>query len=58
MHIDQMDVRTTRLLNAISGTRVLALAQGPAGHNLSLVVDFEDGEDVLDQIHSAIINSD
>ncbi len=56
--LDQINSHTNDLLNALVGTRILALAQGPSGHNLSLVVDFDDGEAVLSRIHHTIINSD
>ena len=57
-HLDQINTQTTRLLNSLAGIRVLALAEGPSGHNLSLVVDFDDGELALDRIHANIISSD
>ena len=57
-HLDQINAQTTSLLNTLGSTRILALAQGPSGHNLTLVVDFDDGEVALDRVHATIINSD
>jgi bifunctional aspartokinase / homoserine dehydrogenase 1 len=56
--LDQFDGRIAAILQALDHTRILALGEGPSGHNLSLVVNLEDGEAALNRIHEVIINSD
>ncbi|MBZ0301708.1 MAG: aspartate kinase [Anaerolineae bacterium] len=49
---------TARILDALGDLNVLALSEGPSGHNLSIVVTIGDGEIALGKIHSAILNND
>jgi aspartokinase len=57
-HLDRFSSQTATILNALNETPILALAEGPSGHNLSIVVDFEYGEGALDSAHAAILNND
>jgi aspartokinase/homoserine dehydrogenase 1 len=56
--LDRFGSQTTTILKALNETPILALAEGPSGHNLSIVVEFENGEDALDRAHAAILNND
>lgn len=56
-HLDRFGSHTTAVLNAFHDIPILALAEGPSGHNLSIVVEFEHGETALDRAHAAILNS-
>lgn len=57
-HLGRIGNHTRAILNALHDIPVLALAEGPSGHNLSIVVEFEHGEAALDSTHAAILNSD
>lgn len=56
--IDETSMIYSRIFQAIGSIRLLALAQGPSRCSLSLVVQPEDSEMVLRQIHQMIISSD
>ncbi len=56
-HLNQFNKRVTTVVRAMDNTPMLAVAEGPSGHNLTIVVAFEDGEEALDKIHTAIINN-
>jgi aspartokinase len=45
------------ILQSLEDTQVLAFAQGPSGCSVSIVVDPDDTEQTVDQIHAVIINS-
>jgi aspartokinase/homoserine dehydrogenase 1 len=57
-HLNRFGGQTMAILKALDETPILALAEGPSGHNLSIVVEFENGEEALDRAHAAILNSD
>ena len=48
---------TARLLGALVGVRVLALAQGPSHCSFSVVIEPDDTENALSGIHSLILSS-
>lgn len=56
-HLNQFSRHNLAIIRALEQIPVLAVAEGPSGHNLSLVVAFEDGEEALERIHAAIINN-
>lgn len=55
-HLNTTPEITTQLLRVLNQVKILAYTPGPTGCNLSLVVNAEDGEFVLHQIHQLIIN--
>ncbi|MAS34559.1 MAG: hypothetical protein CL610_11160 [Anaerolineaceae bacterium] len=57
-HLGYMNRHITSALQALDQIEILALAEGPSRHKLSVVVDFADGEDALNHIHDVILNSD
>jgi aspartokinase/homoserine dehydrogenase 1 len=56
-HVNRFGSHTAAILTALNETPILALAEGPSGHNLSIVVEFEHGEMAQDRTHAAILNS-
>jgi aspartokinase len=46
---------TAQLLSALEGIHILALAQGPSHNNLSVVIEPEDADDALTNIHQLIL---
>ncbi len=46
---------TAQLLSALEGIHVLALAQGPSHNNLSVVIEPDDVDDALANIHTLIL---
>jgi aspartate kinase len=56
--MQQFSPQMTRLLQSLENISIQALAQGPGGNSLSLVVSLEDAEAALTAIHNCIVNSD
>ena len=56
--LHQPNSHTITLFQALDGMRILAMAEGLSGHNLSIVVSFEDGEEALDRVHHLLVSSD
>jgi aspartate kinase len=55
--LSRMNSIAAMILQSLEDTHVLALAQGPSGCSVSIVVDPDDTEQTVDQIHAVIINS-
>lgn len=56
-NLDAFPQGSASVIRALGNMRVLAMAQGPSHCSLSVVVDTQDGEDALNQIHQLIVNN-
>ncbi len=56
--LDQLHQHAIGIMQALDNIPTRALAQGPSGNSLSMIVDLADAEQALQQIHAFIINSD
>lgn len=56
-HLDELPHTIGSIFNVLNGVRVLGIAQGPSRCSLSIVVNQDDAERTLSQLHTLIINS-
>lgn len=47
-----------KVINTLDHIPILAIAQGPSGCSLSIVIYFDDTEEALEQLHSILLNND
>lgn len=55
--LDESPILTARVLQTLSGIRILGLAQGPSHCSLSIIIDSAQTERALHLIHEFILNS-
>ncbi len=53
-YLDELPRMTGNVFFALGNTRILGLAQGPSRCSLSIIVELEDAEDALEQIHAIV----
>jgi bifunctional aspartokinase / homoserine dehydrogenase 1 len=56
-HLDELPRALGSIFNALGNAHVLGLAQGPSHCNLSIILEPENADVVLEQIHSIILSS-